>query len=103
MKKLAQEDNLKIVKTYTEAQSAKAPDIRDVFKEMIERIENDEADGILCWQINLYPVTQSIVAESAGYYRRTLSNQSRLMTENTCQETMSLFLALMQLLPTNSS
>jgi len=52
MKKLAQEYNLKIIKTYTEAQSAKAPDIRDVFKEMIERIENGDADGILCWQIN---------------------------------------------------
>ncbi len=52
MRKLAQEYNLKIVKTYTEAQSAKAPDIRDVFKEMIGRIENGEGDGILCWQIN---------------------------------------------------
>jgi len=52
LKELAQEYSLKIVKTYTEAKSAKAPGVRDVFDEMIGRIENGEADGILCWQIN---------------------------------------------------
>ena len=52
LKQLAQEVNLKIVKTYTEAKSAKEPGVRDVFEKMIDRVENGEADGILCWQIN---------------------------------------------------
>ena len=52
LKQLAQEVNLKIVKTYTEAKSAKEPGVRDVFENMIERVENGDADGILCWQIN---------------------------------------------------
>src|SRR3972149_10000837 len=52
LKQLSQEVNLKIVKTYTEAKSAKEPGVRDVFEKMIERVENGEADGILCWQIN---------------------------------------------------
>ncbi len=52
LKELAQEYGLKIVKIYTEAKSAKAPGVREIFDEMIGRIENGEADGILCWQIN---------------------------------------------------
>ena len=49
---LAKDLHLNVVKTYTEAKSAKKPDNRPLFDEMIERIENGEADGILCWQIN---------------------------------------------------
>ncbi|MCL5432304.1 MAG: recombinase family protein [Patescibacteria group bacterium] len=52
LRELAQEDGLKIVKSYTEAKSAKAPGVREIFDEMIGRIEDGEADGILCWQIN---------------------------------------------------
>ncbi len=52
LKKLAQDLNLNIKKIYTEAKSAKKPNNRPIFDEMIERIENGEADGILCWQIN---------------------------------------------------
>lgn len=52
LKKLASDLNLDIKKTYTEAKSAKKPDNRPIFDEMVERIENGEADGILCWQIN---------------------------------------------------
>ena len=49
---LATELNLDIKKKYTEAKSAKKPNNRPLFDEMLERIENGEADGILCWQLN---------------------------------------------------
>ena len=52
LKELASDLNLDIKKIYTEAKSAKKPNNRPLFDEMIQRIENDEADGILCWQIN---------------------------------------------------
>jgi len=52
LKKLANDLDLDIKKIYTEAKSAKKPDNRPIFDEMIQRIENGEADGILCWQIN---------------------------------------------------
>lgn len=52
LKELASDLNLDIKKIYTEAKSAKKPDNRPLFDEMIRRIENGEADGILCWQIN---------------------------------------------------
>jgi site-specific DNA recombinase len=52
LKILAKDLNLSIKKIYTEAKSAKKPDNRPVFDEMMERIEKGEADGILCWQIN---------------------------------------------------
>src|SRR3989338_10442074 len=52
LKKLAQDLDLNIKKIYTEAKSAKKPNNRPIFDEIIERIENGEAEGILCWQIN---------------------------------------------------
>src|SRR3989338_7730754 len=52
LKKFANDFNLDIKKTYTEAKSAKKPNNRPLFDEMLERIENGEAGGILCWQIN---------------------------------------------------
>ena len=52
LKELARDLNLEIKKIYTEAKSAKKPNNRPLFDEMIQRIENGEADGILCWQIN---------------------------------------------------
>jgi len=52
LKKFATDFNLDIKKIYTEAKSAKKPNNRPVFDEMIKRIENGEANGILCWQIN---------------------------------------------------
>ncbi|MEK9165535.1 MAG: recombinase family protein [Patescibacteria group bacterium] len=52
LKQLASDLNLEIKKNYTEAKTAKKPNNRPVFDEMIQRIENGEADGILCWQIN---------------------------------------------------
>ncbi len=52
IKQLASDLNLDIKKIYTEAKSAKKPNNRPLFEEIIQRIENGEADGILCWQIN---------------------------------------------------
>lgn len=52
LKKLASDLNLDVKKTYTEAKSAKKPNNRPIFDEMMQRIENGEASGILCWQIN---------------------------------------------------
>ena len=52
LKKLANDLDLDIKKIYFEAKSAKKPNNRPVFDEIIQRIENGEADGILCWQIN---------------------------------------------------
>ncbi len=52
LKKIASDLNLDIKKTYTEAKSAKKPNNRPIFDEMIQRIENGDANGILCWQIN---------------------------------------------------
>ncbi len=52
LKELAKDQNLRIVKTFTEAKSAKKPGNRVVFEEMMATVENGEADGILCWQIN---------------------------------------------------
>ena len=52
LKQLAKDLSLDIKKTYTEAKSAKKPDNRPIFNEIIQRIENGEAGGILCWQIN---------------------------------------------------
>ena len=49
---LAKEFNIDIKKKYTEAKSAKKPNNRPLFDEMIKRIENGEANGILCWQLN---------------------------------------------------
>ncbi len=52
LKQLASDLNLDIKKVYTEAKSAKKPNNRPVFTEILERIESGEANGILCWQIN---------------------------------------------------
>jgi len=52
LKKLASDLNLDIKKIYTESKSAKKPNNRPVYDEIIQGIENGEANGILCWQIN---------------------------------------------------
>ncbi len=52
LKELAQDYGLEIKAILTEAKSAKKPNFRPVFAEMMQRIEDGEANGILCWQIN---------------------------------------------------
>lgn len=41
--------NLKIVKTLDESKSAFEPDKREVFKQVLEMVDNNEADGIIAW------------------------------------------------------
>ena len=52
LKDLANNSNLKVVNVFIESKSAKKPNNRPIFEEMMNEIENGEADGILCWQIN---------------------------------------------------
>ncbi len=52
LKILSRDLNLNIKRIYTEAKSAKKPNNRPLFSEMLGKIEKGEADGILCWQIN---------------------------------------------------
>jgi DNA invertase Pin-like site-specific DNA recombinase len=52
LKVLANDYGISIKEILTEAKSAKKPYNRPVFDDMLDRIENGEAQGILCWQIN---------------------------------------------------
>ena len=51
LKKLAEQNNLRIVKIFSESKSAKAPG-RPIYADMIARIKKGEAKGILCWKLN---------------------------------------------------
>ncbi|MBU4204955.1 recombinase family protein, partial [Patescibacteria group bacterium] len=48
LRAFAKQENLNIVETFIEKQSAKIPG-RPIFGEMLKRIEKDEANGILAW------------------------------------------------------
>ena len=53
MEKLASNLGLEIIKTYTESKSAKKPENRPLFTEMIKYLKrNKEELGILCWKID---------------------------------------------------
>lgn len=52
MKELAKDMNLRVVEIYKESKSAKDPGARIVFGEMIEKIKEGKANGILTWKID---------------------------------------------------
>ena len=52
LKELANSLGISIKEILTESKSAKKPNNRPIFTSMLERIDNGEAQGILCWQIN---------------------------------------------------
>jgi site-specific DNA recombinase len=52
LKRLAFELKLDISEIFTESKSAKMPNNRPVFENMMQQIEAGGANGILCWQIN---------------------------------------------------
>ena len=51
MKRIAERENLEIVRIFQESKSAKNPG-REKFNEMIEFIKQGKADAILCWKID---------------------------------------------------
>src|SRR3989344_3969782 len=51
-KKVVAERSLMVKAFLWEAHSAKLPNGRPVFNQMLEKIEKGEANGIVCWQIN---------------------------------------------------
>jgi len=51
LKKLAKENNLKIIDVLTEEKSAKAPG-RTVFNQMLQDIHEGKAEGIICWKLD---------------------------------------------------
>lgn len=51
LSKLAEENGLEIAGIFKESRSAKAPG-REIFSDMMQRIEKGEADGIICWKLN---------------------------------------------------
>lgn len=52
LRELAERLFLNVVGELTEARSAKAPGLRPVFADLLQRIQTGEADGILCWSTN---------------------------------------------------
>ena len=51
LRKLAERENLNIIKTFKESMSAKSP-ARPLFGEMLAMIESGKAEGILCWKLD---------------------------------------------------
>lgn len=52
LKRLAEDRGFSIKQIYKESKSARNPSNRPLFDEMMKRIENGEAEGILCWHLN---------------------------------------------------
>lgn len=52
MKEIANKFSLKIIATLKESKSAKEPNKRPVFNDMIRRIKAGEANGIACWELS---------------------------------------------------
>ncbi|MEO0899599.1 MAG: recombinase family protein [Bacteroidota bacterium] len=52
MTTFAKQKQIKIVDVFSESKSAKAPNQRPVFSDMVSRIYNGEANGILTWKLN---------------------------------------------------
>src|SRR3990167_4699479 len=51
LRRLAEDEGMRIIDVLTEARSAKSPG-RPVFAEMVRRLQDKEAEGILCWKLD---------------------------------------------------
>ena len=52
LKELSDRYGLHVIKIFRESHSAKAPDKRPIFAEMIQAIKDGEAHGIVCWKLD---------------------------------------------------
>ena len=52
LRQLAAGRGLQVVGELTESKSAKTPGARPVFAELVSRLQEGQADGILCWHVN---------------------------------------------------
>lgn len=52
MKKVAENLDLEIIKTFSESKSAKKPNNRDQFNKMVQELYKGNADGIICWKLD---------------------------------------------------
>ncbi|MDD5146059.1 MAG: recombinase family protein [Candidatus Pacebacteria bacterium] len=51
LKDIAKQEGLEIIDILSESKSAKAPE-RQVFNQMLQKINNNEAQGIICWKLD---------------------------------------------------
>lgn len=51
LKRIAEDRQIEIINMFTEAKSAKAPG-RQIFNNLLDRIEKGEAHGIICWKLD---------------------------------------------------
>jgi DNA invertase Pin-like site-specific DNA recombinase len=52
LKDLSSSYGLKVAHIFREAHSAKAPDKRSIFAEMIDMVKSGKAQGIVCWKLD---------------------------------------------------
>ena len=78
LKQKAGEMGLNVTKIFKEERSAKKPDSRPVFSEMLGYIEQGKADGVLCWQINRLS-RNPIDSAKIQWMRRASDSQSAIV------------------------
>ena len=91
LKDKAKKDGLKIVKVYQESKSAKTPNKREQFKQMLEDISSGKIDGIICWKLDRlsrnpidggqiqYLLQSKTIKEIVTYERTYYPNDSSIM------------------------
>jgi hypothetical protein len=60
----ALKEGLRVVKVYEESMSAKEPDIRPKFREMMEDLQAGKYDGVIAWHPNpsSYPSSRTVIS-----------------------------------------